>query len=78
MYSPSTNLVREPNTENGLGRTLYGSLILKAISPSSALLTNAETRVFRFRLVFDLSFILSLSKGHHERITLVRLNNEKP
>ena len=34
-------------------------------------------RYFRFRLVFDLSFALSLSKGHHERTTLVTLNNEK-
>ena len=40
---------------------------------------------FRFRLVFDLSFALRLSKGrpfmvrqaHHERTTLVTLNNEK-
>ena len=29
------------------------------------------SRVFRFRLVFDLSFALSLSKGHHERTTLI-------
>ena len=76
MYSPSTNLVREPNTGNGLGRTLYGSLILKAISPSRAFLTDTETRIFRFRLVFDLSFALSLSKGHHERTILVRFNSE--
>ena len=40
---------------------------------------------FHFRLVFDLSFVLSLSKGrpfmvrqaHHERTTRVTLNNEK-
>ena len=42
-------------------------------------------RVFSFHLVFDLSFALSLSKGrpfmvrqaHHERTTLVTLNNEE-
>ena len=42
------------------------------------------SRDFRFCLVFDLSFALSLSKGrpfmvrqaHHERTTLVTLNNE--
>ena len=47
--------------------------------------SRGDAGSFRFRLVFNLSFALSLSKGrpfmvrqaHHERTTLVTLNNEK-
>lgn len=43
-YSSSRKWVQEPNTGNGNGRTLFGSLIRKAISsPSKTFLTEMET-----------------------------------